>query len=247
MEHHHQTAEKQKNEMHAGQHDMASSMQNRDGMEGMRGHSHGPEGGHDHHAMMIMDFRRRFWVSLILTVPILILSPVVQGFFGIDWSFYAAKYLSFILATVLLLYGGKPFLLGAVKELKQKQPAMMSLIALAILVSYLYSALTVFVIAGKDFFWELATLITVMLLGHWIEMRSVMGASKALEELAKLMPDTAHWIGNDGEAKDVPVGSLRAGDVVLIKPGEKIPIDGEVFGRAVLRERSDGHRRSDPG
>ena len=193
--------------------------------------------GHSHHAMMVQDFKRRFFVSLVLTLPILVLSPVVQGFFGFDLSFPYGKYILFALSTILFLYGGKPFLKGALDELKQKAPAMMTLIAFAISVSYLYSSLTVFVIVGTDFFWELATLIVIMLLGHWIEMRSVMGASMALEELAKLMPDTAHRIGKDGEPADVPVDTLKAGDVVLVKPGEKIPIDGKIIeGRSSINE-----------
>ena len=226
MDHHHHTKENQPSAMHATQFDSHDHVHKGEPADAMHGPQQGEKGGHNHHAMMIADFKRRFWVSLILTVPILILSPVIQGFFGLDWSFAADKYLSFALSTVLLVYGGKPFLTGAAGELKQKQPAMMSLIALAILVSYLYSALTVFIIDGRDFFWELATLIVVMLLGHWIEMRSVMGASKALEELAGLMPDTAHRVGDNGEISDVPVGALRAGDMVLIKPARRSPSTG---------------------
>lgn len=193
----------------------------------MNGTGHeGHVGSHIHHTMMVKDFRRRFYGSLLLTVPILILSPAIQGFFGLDLSIPGEQYILFVLSTLLFIYGGKPFLTGAVTELKQKSPAMMTLIAFAISVSYLYSTLTVFWIEGMDFFWELATLITIMLLGHWLEMRSVMGASMALEELAKLMPDAAHRIGKSGKAEDVPIHELRTGDVVLVKPGETIPIDG---------------------
>jgi len=192
---------------------------------------------HDHHAMMVEDFRRRFFVSIILTVPILLLSPMIQMFLGIDWRFSGDSYILFILSTILFVYGGKPFLKGAVDELKEKSPAMMTLIAFAISVAYIYSALTVFILSGNDFFWELATLIVIMLLGHWIEMKSVMGASRALDELLKLMPENAHILDDNGEYTDIAVEELKAGDAVLVKPGEKIPIDGIVFeGRSEVNE-----------
>ncbi len=195
----------------------------------MDSHGHGGGmSGHVHHAMMVRDFRRRFFFSLLFTVPILVLSPVIQGFFGLNLRFPGDSYILFALSTVLFIFGGKPFLLGARDELKQKAPAMMTLVAFAISVSYIYSALTVFVIEGMDFFWELATLIAIMLLGHWIEMRSVMGASMALEELAKLMPEEAHRIHEDGGISDVSVQSLKSGDIVLVRPGEKVPIDGTI-------------------
>lgn len=185
--------------------------------------------GHDHHQMMVDDFRKRFMVSLILTVPILILSPMIQMFLNINLRFNGDSYLLFILSTILFIYGGKPFIKGAADELKEKSPAMMTLIAMAITVAYIYSSLTVFVLKGSDFFWELATLIVIMLLGHWIEMKSVMGASNALSELIKLMPETAHLIDEKGDLAEVPVKKLMAGDKVLIKPGEKVPIDGIVY------------------
>jgi len=192
---------------------------------------------HDHHAMMVEDFKKRFYISLILTVPILILSPMIQMFLGVDWRFTGDSYLLFVLSTMLFFYGGKPFLLGARDELKKKSPAMMTLIALAIIVAYIYSALTIFVLKGNDFFWELATLIVVMLLGHWIEMKSVMSASKALEELVNLMPEIAHLIESNDEVIDVPVEQIKAGDLILVKPGEKIPIDGLVYdGRSDVNE-----------
>lgn len=210
------------------------------------------EGHHDHHAMMVEDFRRRFFVSLILTVPILALSPMIQMFLGVDLRFAGDSYILFALSTVLFIYGGKPFITGARDELKRKSPAMMTLIAFAIFVAYIYSTLTVFVLEGNDFFWELATLIVIMLLGHWIEMRSVMGASKALDELVKLMPEEAHLIADSGETKDILVKALKSGDRVLVKPGEKIPIDGIVYegesevdesmitGESVPSEKGDG-------
>ena len=187
------------------------------------------EGHHDHHAMMVEDFKKRFFVSLILTLPILLLSPMIQMFMQVDWRFTGDTYLLFGLSTILFIYGGKPFLVGAIDEFKLKSPAMMMLIALAISVSYIYSVLTVFVLQGSDFFWELATLISIMLLGHWIEMRSVLGASKALEELVKLMPESAHMIHDDGEIMDHPVCHFKLGFNVLVKPGEKVPLDGEIY------------------
>ena len=151
---------------------------------------------------MITDFRRRFWVSLALTVPILVLSPLIQGWLGLSDSlaFTGDGYVLFALASVVFFYGGWPFLTGLLSELKNRQPAMMTLISLAIAVAYVYSAAVTFGLQGEVFFWELATLIDVMLLGHWIEMRSVMGASRALEALVELLPATAHKLtGNGGE------------------------------------------------
>lgn len=185
--------------------------------------------GHDHHAMMVEDFKKRFFVSLFIMVPILILSPMIQMFLNVDWRFSGDSVILFLLSTVLLIYGGKPFLTGSWDELKKKEPAMMTLIAFAITTAYLYSTAAVFLKIGNDFFWELATLIVIMLLGHWIEMKSVMGASNALNELLKLMPEEAHRIQEGGKTTDVLVSELKKGDHILVKPGEKIPIDGIVF------------------
>ncbi|MDC3414037.1 cadmium-translocating P-type ATPase [Aquibacillus sp. 3ASR75-11] len=178
---------------------------------------------------MIADFKKRFYISLLVTLPILIFSPMIQSFLNYELSFPGVMYVLFVLATFIFFYGGKPFLTGSVAELKQKNPGMMTLIALAIVVAYVYSSLTVFGLSGNNFFWELATLIDIMLLGHWIEMRSVMGASNALEELVKMMPSEAHLIDdNSGEVKDVKVSSLQHGNKVLVKPGEKVPVDGSI-------------------
>ncbi|MCR6546042.1 copper-translocating P-type ATPase [Dehalobacterium formicoaceticum] len=190
--------------------------------------SHKSHENHDH-TSMVNDFKVRFFVSLLITVPILLLSPMIQMFLGIDFSFPGDHYLLFFLSTVLFVYGGKPFLTGSVKELKEKTPGMMTLISLAIIVAYLYSSISVIFFDGIEFFWELATLIVIMLLGHWIEMKSVQGASRSLEELVKLMPEEAHLIRENGEISDVPVSTLKSGDRILIKPGEKIPVDGVVF------------------
>ncbi|SDO49444.1 Cu2+-exporting ATPase [Eubacterium maltosivorans] len=211
--------------------DTHHKMEHNHSMEAMgeMDHSSMQMSGMDHHAMMVQDFKRRFWVSLAVMIPILVLSPMIQMFLGVDWRFPGDSYILLVLSTFLFFYGGWPFLKGAKDELRHKSPAMMTLIALAIIVAYVYSAATVFGVQGSDFFWELASLIVIMLLGHWIEMRSVMGASKALEELAKLMPESAHMIMDNGETMEMPVSSLKAGQAVLVKPGEKIPIDGVVY------------------
>ncbi|QSZ68132.1 cadmium-translocating P-type ATPase [Methanofollis aquaemaris] len=189
-------------------------------------HEHGAGGGHHGHAALA-DFKRRFIVSTILTVPILILSPTIQMLLGFSVDVPGAEYIVLLLATVVYLYGGYPFLTGIVDELKARMPGMMTLIAVAITVAYFYSAAVVFGVPGEGFFWELATLIDIMLLGHWIEMRSVLGASRALEELVRIMPQEAHRLG-DGAVEEVTVEALGVGDRVLVKPGEKIPIDGVV-------------------
>lgn len=196
-----------------------------------RGHS-----GHDH-AAMIADFRRRFWAALVLTVPILALSPMIQAFLGLEaLAFAGDAYVLLALSSVVFFYGGWPFLRGLMSELGKRQPGMMTLISLAISVAYFYSGAVVLGVKGGVFFWELATLIDVMLLGHWIEMRSVMGASGALEKLVKLMPAEAHRVTDDG-TEDVPVTELMRGDRVLVKPGEKIPTDGAVVeGRTTVNE-----------
>lgn len=179
---------------------------------------------------MVADFRRRFWIALLLTIPILALSPLIQGFLGIAdaLQFPGDLYVLWGFSSVVFVYGGWPFLKGIYDELREWTPGMMTLIAVAITVAYVYSSAVVFGLSGSIFFWELATLIDVMLVGHWIEMRSVMGASKALKELAKLMPQTAQRLTDSGETEEVPVAELEHGDRVLIRPGEKIPADGRV-------------------
>lgn len=185
--------------------------------------------GHDnHHAHMVQDFKKRFYVSLVVTIPILILSPMIQQFLNVDWQFTGDIYILFALSTFVFFYGGLPFLTGAKDELKDRNPAMMTLISLAIIVAYVYSTASVFGLAENNFFWELATLVDIMLLGHWIEMRSIMGASKALEELAKLMPSEAHLLNEDGSTTEVEVSELQSGQRVIVKPGEKIPVDGQI-------------------
>jgi len=191
------------------------------------GINHSSHVGHAHH---LQEFKKKLWFSVVLTVPILFLSEMIQHWFGFVLMFPLQKEILLLLSLTVFLYGGLPFVKGLYQEVKSRQPGMMTLICTAISVAFFYSTGTVLlptVIAGKDFFWELATLIDVMLLGHWVEARSVLGASKALEELAKVMPTVAHVLRN-GEIVDVSVSQLRTGDIALVRPGEKIPSDGEV-------------------
>jgi Cu2+-exporting ATPase len=191
-------------------------------------HEHHEHHDHtEHHKHMVEDFKKRFFVSIIITVPILLLSPLIQEFLNYTLTFSGDKYLTFVLSSFVFFYGGWPFLKGLFEELKGKQPGMMTLIALAIFVAYLYSVAVVFGLKGKYFFWELATLIDIMLLGHWIEMKSVLGASRALEKLVQLLPDTAHIIAGD-DIKDVKISALKRENIVLIKAGEKIPADAVI-------------------
>ncbi|MDO6391292.1 copper-translocating P-type ATPase [Pontibacter sp. BT731] len=193
------------------------------------GHDRGGHGehGHDHHRMMIEDFKKRFWISLALSIPVIILSPMVQHILGFTLDVPYGMYVAFVLSSIIYFYGGWPFLTGLVEEVKKGAPGMMTLIGVAITVAYLYSSAIVFGLEGMDFFWELATLIVIMLLGHWIEMKSVLGASKALELLVSMMPAEAMLIRN-GETVRVRIEELQKGDLILIKPGEKVPADGVV-------------------
>ncbi len=192
---------------------------------------HDHNGDHQsHHQKMAEDFKRRFWITLILTIPIVLMAPIIQGFLGLKetLSFPGDSYVQFALSVLVFVYGGYPFLKGLVRELGQGRPGMMTLISVAIIVAFVYSSAVVFGLPGKTFFWELATLILVMLLGHWIEMKSVMGASRALDELAKLMPSEAHRLKDDGSTEDVKVSELEKDDKILVKPGEKVPADGKI-------------------
>ncbi|PYF74673.1 copper-translocating P-type ATPase [Pedobacter nutrimenti] len=192
--------------------------------------------GHNHHAMMIADFKGRFYIVLLLTIPIVLLSAMIQKFIGVDWQFTGSSYILLTLSSVVYFYGGWPFLKGLVDEVKVKTPGMMFLIGFAITVAYIYSVAVVFGLKGMDFFWELATLILIMLLGHWIEMRSVAGASRELELLVQLMPAGAHLI-KDSHTEDVQTDTLRENDVILVKPGEKVAADGIIIeGDSYLNE-----------
>lgn len=191
---------------------------------------HRVEGEHVHSGM-VNDLKKRFLISLLITIPILILSPTIQGLVGLgnSFRFTGDLYLLFVLSSIVYFYGGYPFFKGFFNEIKLRTPGMDMLISVAITSAYLYSSAVVFGLMGEVFFWELATLIDIMLLGHWLEMRSVMGASRALEELVKLMPSSAHKIMSDKNIIDVPLDELSVEDHVIIKPGEKVPVDGEII------------------
>ncbi len=211
-----------------------------EGMDHSKMHKgHDPHMGmseHDHHAMMIADFKKRFYVVLALTIPIMLLSTMIQHFMGVNWAFTGSSYILFALSSVVFVYGGWPFLTGLVDEVKAKNPGMMFLIGFAITVAYSYSVAIVFGLKGMDFFWELDTLILIMLLGHWIEMRSVMGASNELELLVQLMPAEAHMVMPD-MVHDVKTDTLKENDIILIKPGEKVAADGIILeGESYLNE-----------
>ncbi|MES1225176.1 MAG: heavy metal translocating P-type ATPase, partial [Bacteroidota bacterium] len=191
---------------------------------------------HSSHSSGIADFKKRFYVVLLLTIPIMLLSEMIQHWLNIHISFPGSKYVLLALSSIVFFYGGWPFLKGLVGEIRVKNPGMMTLIGFAISVAYIYSVAIVFGLKGMDFFWELATLILIMLLGHWIEMKSVAGASRELELLVQLMPDDAHLL--DGEkVTDVKTETLKESDIILIKPGEKVAADGVIAdGESYLNE-----------
>jgi Cu2+-exporting ATPase len=186
--------------------------------------------GHDKHAgHSVAMFRNRFWVCLALTIPALVWEPMLQDWFGYRApAVPGAGFIPAIFGTAVFVYGGWVFLQGAWRELADRNPGMMTLIGLAISVAFIYSAAVTLGFPGHALWWELATLVTIMLLGHWIEMRSIFQAQGALKELAKLLPDTALRLTGDGEAEEVPVDQLRDGDLLLIRPGASIPADGLV-------------------
>lgn len=185
--------------------------------------------GHVDHSGHEEMFRRRFWVSLVLSVPVLLYTPMLQMWFGFEMpAFMGSQWIAPLFAVIVFIYGGIPFLQMAAPEIRNRQPGMMLLISLAISVSFIYSLAALFFNLGEGFFWELVTLIDIMLLGHWIEMRSVRQASGALNELAKLIPDTAEHLMPDGSVHTMPVSSLKAGDLVLVRPGSSVPADGIV-------------------
>lgn len=198
---------------------------------------HATHDGYDKHAgHHTADFLKRFWICLVLTVPVLLLSHVVQQWIGFHISFAGDKYLLTAISTFIYVYGGWPFLTGMINELRYRNIGMMTLVALAITVAFIYSVAVVFGLQGMDFFWELATLIDIMLLGHWLEMRSVMAASRALESLVALLPSNVH-VERNGSIVDIDLKDLNNNEVVLIKPGEKIPADGIVIeGHSTVNE-----------
>ena len=206
-----------------------------EGHEGHKEHKehkeHTEHKGHGGHRGMIEDFKRRFFICIALTVPVLVLSSNLRSLLGFSMRplFAGESYVLFSLSSVIFVYGGYPFIKGFSDEIKKRAIGMMTLISVAITTAYIYSAAVTFGLQGMDFFWELATLIDIMLLGHWIEMRSVMGASKALEQLARLMPSVAHKRMPDGMEMDVSLEEIAPGDIVVVKPGEKMPADGRVI------------------
>lgn len=191
-------------------------------------HSHHSHSGYDkHEGHHTHDFLKRFWVSLMITVPILLLSEMIQHWFGFTIAFPGDKYVLLTLGTIIYIYGGMPFLKGMVGEIKAKAIGMMTLVAIAITVAYVYSVAVALGLKGMDFFWELATLIVIMLLGHWLEMRSTMAASKALQSLVALLPNDV-TVERNGEAIKIKLEALKNGETIIIKPGEKIPADGTI-------------------
>ncbi|CQH64435.1 P-type transport ATPase (probable substrate copper/metal cation) (plasmid) [Halobacterium hubeiense] len=190
------------------------------------GHGEGHGGMHEGHEQM---FRRRFFVSTLLSIPVLLYSEMLQEWLGFSVpTFPGSEWINPVFAVIVFAYGGVPFLQMAVPELKDRAPGMMTLISMAITVAFVYSLASVVFPTQSAFFWELVTLIDIMLLGHWIEMRSVRRASSAVDELAKLMPDTAERLTEDGETEEVPVSELSEGDLVLVRPGASVPADGVV-------------------
>lgn len=208
------------------------------GHQDIESHKHGKHSGmnhlmHDepsfneHEGHHSLDFKKKFFIASVLTIPVLLLSPSVQSWLGVSFSFFGDKYILFLLASSIALYTGKAFYIGALRELKHKSLGMMVLVSLAVIAGYLYSLGTTFFFTAPDFYWEISTLVTFLLFGHWMEMRSVEGASGALGELARLIPKKANLIRGK-EIVEVSTDELKIGDVVLVKPGEKIPIDGAV-------------------
>lgn len=215
-----------KNDDHAKKGQDSHSNHNHDKESHENHHDH--KNHNEHHKMMIQDFKKRFFISSIASIPVLILSPMIQDILNFSFTFRGQNYVLFAISSFIFFYGGWPFLKGLKEELQDKTPGMMTLIALAISVAYVYSTAVVAGFPGKLFFWELAGLIDIMLLGHWIEMKSVLGASMALDKLSQLLPDNAHLMNDvNGEVvEEVKASDLKKDDIILIKPGEKIPADG---------------------
>ncbi|HEX5168592.1 MAG TPA: heavy metal translocating P-type ATPase, partial [Cyclobacteriaceae bacterium] len=197
---------------------------------------HSGHAGHADHTGMIEDYRKRFIIVLILTIPIMALSPMIQHWLNVSWTFLGSTYVLMLLSSIVYFYGGWPFLVGMKDEVRSGSPGMMTLVAVAISVAYIYSVAIILGLEGMDFFWELATLILIMLLGHWIEMKSIMSASRELELLVQLMPSEAHLVQGD-KILEVKTEELKEGNIILIKPGEKISADGVIVeGNSYLNE-----------
>lgn len=194
---------------------------------------------HTHHEMMIQDFKKRFWICLVLSLPVFLLSGPSHHMMGLGvfLHFPGSDILLLSLSSFLFFYGGRPFLEGLAQEILDKRPGMMTLVGVAISVAYFYSLLVLFTHTGTLFWGELVTLIDIMLLGHWVEMKSIMGAGSALASLARLLPESAHKIVSTGETRDVPLVTLQKGDTCLVKPGERVPADGRILeGTSALDE-----------
>jgi Cu2+-exporting ATPase len=185
--------------------------------------------GHDHHAMMEQDFRRRFWVVLVVSIPVLLLSPTIQDWFGFRLTFPGVNYVLFALASVIVFYGTLPFYKGARRAVRSGVFDMNVLVSLAVTAGYLFSVGATFFFTAADFYWEISTLVAVLLLGHWMEMRAVRGTTGALKQLTKLIPPMANRIAADGSIEEVPTSEVGKGDLLLVRPGEKVPIDGRVL------------------
>jgi P-type Cu2+ transporter len=233
MDHDHRpvnhTGHEQNHDIHAGHSDPHADHAMDHGAP-MSGASHDGHQGHggDHSGHELM-FRNRFWVSLLLSIPVLLYSPMLQAWFGFTMpEFPGSRWIGPVFATIVFFYGGLPFLQMARPELRNRQPGMMTLISLAIIVAYAYSLIALLVDPQGGFFWELVTLIDIMLLGHWLEMRSVRQASSALQELARLMPDEAERLSPDGSVETVSTSDLRTDDLILVRPGASVPADGLV-------------------
>ncbi|MDE1940918.1 MAG: cadmium-translocating P-type ATPase [Patescibacteria group bacterium] len=195
---------------------------------GMHGGQESQEGHAGHGKGAEQDFKQRFWLTLPFVLLVMALSPNIEKWLGFGVPFAGKEIVTFALGTVVFLYGGWPFFKSARGELSRKLPAMMTLVAFGIAVAYAFSVATTFLFPGESLYWEMSTLISVFLLGHWLEMRAVRGATGALTELARLIPPSAHLL-RDGDAVDVGTGELKIGDRILVKPGEKIPIDGKAM------------------
>jgi Cu2+-exporting ATPase len=230
MHEHHDHSEHEHGDHTAHEHDRgpgrASALASQHGPE--MAHAHGSSAHSDHSAHDPAQFRRKFWLSLVLTIPTLVFSTGLQDILGLGGPrFPGSQFIPAVFGIAIFLYGGLVFLKGAVAELRGRQPGMMTLISLAIVVAFGYSLAVTLGLPGMDFWWELATLVTIMLLGHWIEMSAVMGAQDALGELAKLLPDEVEMLHGD-HVMTVPVSQLKVGDLVLVRPGAAVPVDGEV-------------------
>src|SRR5215203_4834338 len=224
---------------HANRGDAGDAAQGAGSMPGSGpGHRHAVHGGHDTHAGHDPEmFRRRFWLTLLATIPLIATSEMVMDWFGYSIDFPGIAWVGPVLGSFVFWWGGWPFLAGGVAEVRDRQPGMMLLISMAIAVAYVSSLATSIGWLDLEFWWELAALVTIMLLGHWQEMKAIGQAQGALAALAALLPDEAEVVGTDGEVETVSITELRVGDVVLVRSGARVPADGQIVdGEAELDE-----------